>query len=79
MEVSFVVRLQPNEPKQLIIFDVYENNAYEIEQELRRKYKDRLNLVVLIGSVRDTRRIDMVLKSSDLILYIMRQRTSMYH
>lgn len=49
-----------HEPKQLIIFDVYENNAYEIEQELRRKYKDRLNLVVLIGSVRDTRRIDMV-------------------
>ena len=53
-------QLAAHEPKQLIIFDVYENNAYEIEQELRRKYKDRLNLVVLIGSVRDTRRIDMV-------------------
>lgn len=53
-------QITAHEPKQLIIFDVYENNAYEIEQELRRKYKDRLNLVVLIGSVRDTRRIDMV-------------------
>ena len=48
-------QIAAHEPKQLIIFDVYENNAYEIEQELRRKYKDRLNLVV-----RDTRRIDMV-------------------
>lgn len=48
-----------HEPKQLIIFDIYENNAYDIEQELRRKYKD-LNLVVLIGSVRDSRRINMV-------------------
>lgn len=53
-------QIAAHEPKQLIIFDVYENNAYEIDQELRRKYKDRLNLVVLIGSVRDTRRIDMV-------------------
>lgn len=53
-------QIAAHEPKQLIIFDVYENNAYEIEQELRRKYKDRLNLVVLIGSVRDTIRIDMV-------------------
>ncbi len=47
-------------PKQLIIFDIYENNVYEIEQELKRKYKDSLNLVVLIGSVRDSRRINMV-------------------
>lgn len=49
-----------HEPKQLIIFDVYENNAYDIEQELKRKYKEKLNLVVLIGSVRDSRRINMV-------------------
>ncbi len=47
-------------PKQLIIFDIYENNAYEIEQELKRKYGGDLNLVVLIGSVRDSRRIEMV-------------------
>ena len=43
-------------PKQLVIFDIYENNAYDIEQELRETYP-RLNLVVLIGSVRDSRRI----------------------
>ena len=49
-----------HEPKQLIIFDVYENNAYEIEQELKRKYGDGLNLVTLIGSVRDSRCLDSV-------------------
>ncbi|WP_455438290.1 polysaccharide biosynthesis protein [Hungatella hathewayi] len=49
-----------HEPKQLIIFDVYENNAYDIEQELKRKYRDKLDLIVLIGSVRDSRRINMV-------------------
>ncbi len=49
-------------PKCLIIFDVYENNAYEIEQELKRKYP-RLNLVVLIGSVRDSRRINSVFET----------------
>ena len=43
-------------PKQLIIFDIYENNAYDIQMELREKYPD-LDLVVLIGSVRDSRRI----------------------
>lgn len=46
-------------PKQLIIFDIYENNAYSIEQELRRKYPE-LNLIVLIGSVRDSKRINWV-------------------
>ena len=45
-------------PKQLIIFDIYENNAYEIEQELKREYQDSLNLVVLIGSVRDEGKVD---------------------
>lgn len=49
-----------HEPKQLIIFDIYENNAYEIEQELKRKYGSKLNLVTLIGSVRDSRRINDV-------------------
>ena len=53
-------QIAAHEPKQLIIFDIYENNAYEIEQELKRKYGERLNLVVLIGSVRDSRRINMV-------------------
>ncbi len=46
-------------PKQLIIFDVYENNAYEIEQELRERHPE-LNLKVLIGSVRDSRCLDTV-------------------
>lgn len=49
-------------PKQLIIFDIYENNAYEIEQELKRKYPN-LNLLALIGSVRDSRRIDWVFET----------------
>ncbi len=48
-------------PKQLIIFDIYENNAYAIEQELRSKYPN-LNLVVLIGSVRDSRKINQVFR-----------------
>jgi len=43
-----------HEPKMLVIFDVYENNAYEIEQELKDRYP-LLNLKVLIGSVRDSR------------------------
>ena len=46
-------------PKQLIIFDIYENNAYEIQNELKDTYPD-LNLVTLIGSVRDSRRIFQV-------------------
>ncbi len=45
-------------PKRLIIFDIYENNAYEIEQELNRKYGEALDLAVEIGSVRDTKRLD---------------------
>ncbi len=47
-------------PKQLIIFDIYENNAYDIQLELKRKYP-YLDLVVLIGSVRNTARLDRVL------------------
>lgn len=46
-----------NNPKKLIIFDIYENNAYEIEQELKRNYPN-LDLVALIGSVREARRLD---------------------
>lgn len=52
-------QIAEHEPKQLIIFDIYENNAYDIEQELKRKYKN-LNLVVLIGSVRDSRRVEQI-------------------
>ncbi|MBQ8845957.1 MAG: polysaccharide biosynthesis protein [Lachnospiraceae bacterium] len=46
-------------PKQLIIVDIYENNAYEIQQELKRKYP-KLNLVVLIASVRNTNRMNSI-------------------
>lgn len=48
------------EPNQLIIFDIYENNAYDIQQELKSKYP-ALNLAVLIGSVRNTKRIESVM------------------
>ncbi|MBR0207277.1 MAG: polysaccharide biosynthesis protein [Oscillospiraceae bacterium] len=46
-------------PKRLIIFDIYENNAYDIQLELKDKHPE-LDLVVLIGSVRDSRRMDQV-------------------
>ncbi len=46
-------------PKRLIIFDIYENNAYNIQLELRKDHPD-LDLVTLIGSVRDSRRIYQV-------------------
>ena len=49
-------------PRQLIIFEIYENNAYEIQQELKRRYPE-LNLVTLIGSVRNTSRINDVMKT----------------
>ncbi len=49
-------------PKQLIIFDVYENNAYDIQLELKKKYP-YLDLVTLIGSVRDARRIESVFET----------------
>ena len=49
-------QIAAHRPKQLIIFDVYENNAYSIQLELREKYPD-LNLETLIGSVRDSRRM----------------------
>ncbi len=46
-------------PKQLIIFDIYENTTYDVELELREKYPN-MDLRVLIGSVRDSRRINQV-------------------
>ena len=51
-----------NRPKQLVLFDVYENNIYDVEQELKAKYPE-LDLVVLIGSVRDSRRINQVFET----------------
>lgn len=49
-------------PKQLIVFDVYENNAYDLQQELERTFPE-LNLTVLIGSVRNTHRIETVFET----------------
>ena len=48
-----------HQPKTLIVFDVYENNAYDLQQELKDKFPE-LHLVVLIGSVRNTHRIESV-------------------
>lgn len=52
-------QIAANGPRQLIIFDIYENNAYDIQQELMRKYP-YLDLVVLIGSVRNGRKVNSV-------------------
>jgi FlaA1/EpsC-like NDP-sugar epimerase len=49
-------------PRQLIIIDIYENNAYDIQQELKKNYP-HLNLVVLIASVRNTTRMNQIFKT----------------
>ena len=56
------MQVASHRPKQLILFDMYENNIYDIEQEMKTKYPD-LDLVVLIGSVRDSRRITKVFET----------------
>ena len=53
-------RIAKLSPGMLAIFDIYENNAYDIEQELRRTYGDALELKVYIGSVCDAARLDEV-------------------
>lgn len=55
-------QIAAHSPKELIIFDIYENNAYSIQLELKEKYPD-LKLTVLIGSVRDSRRIYQVFET----------------
>lgn len=55
-------QLAAHGPKQLIIFDVYENNAYDIQLELRKNYPD-LNVETIIGSVRDSRKIFQVFET----------------
>lgn len=54
-------QIAAHQPERLIIFDIYENNAYAIQQELREKYPE-MGLTVLIGSVRDSRRLEYVFK-----------------
>lgn len=55
-------QIASHDPKQLVILDIYENNAYQIQQELIRKFPG-LNLQVLIGSVRNTNRVNEVFES----------------
>lgn len=49
-------------PKLLVIFDVYENNAYELYHELKNKYGDRLNIIIVIGTICDRDIVDRVFK-----------------
>ena len=52
-------QIAANHPRRLIILDIYENNAYDIQQELKQKYP-HLDLIVLIGSVRNTNRVNSI-------------------
>ena len=63
-------QIAASNPKTLIIFDIYENNAYEIQQELLRDYKE-LDLHTIIGSVRDYDRLERVFKefTPDLVYH----------
>jgi len=62
-------QIASHNPKQLILFDVYENNAYDIQLELRKKYPN-LDLVTLIGSVRESRKMfDLFKKYRPQIVY----------
>lgn len=56
------MQVAEHQPKQLILFDMYENNIYDVEQEIKERYPE-LELVVLIGSVRDSRRINQVFET----------------
>ena len=59
---ELVRQLAQYEPKQIIIVDIYENNAYEIQQELVLQYGSRFNLVTLISSIRDYDKMDMIFR-----------------
>jgi len=62
-------QIASHNPKKLIIFDIYENNAYEIQNELNFKFP-QLELITLIGSVRDSKRLDYVFRTySPQIVY----------
>ena len=52
-------QIAAHSPKQLVIVDIYENTTYDVQNELKKKFPD-LNLVVLIASVRNTKRIDFI-------------------
>ncbi len=54
-------QIAKRQPKKLIILDIYENNAYEIQQELTRRYRGKLDLAIEIASVREPERIDAII------------------
>ena len=58
-----VRQIAKNDPKQIIIVDIYENNAYDIQQELVLEYGTKLNLVTLISSVRDYDKMELIFKT----------------
>ncbi len=55
-------QIAAHNPKQLVIVDIYENTTYDVQNELRKKFP-RLNLVVLIASVRNTKRMDLIFET----------------
>ncbi len=70
-------QIADNQPKQLIIVDIYENNAYEIQQELKRNHPE-LNLATMIASIRNARKIDKLFEDvSSGYRLSQRRRTSM--
>ena len=56
-------QIASHNPAHLIILDIYENNAYDIQQELVRKYGNKLRLTVEIASVRDAARLDNIFQA----------------
>lgn len=64
-------------PNHLIILDIYENNVYDIQQELKTRYPE-LKLTVLIASVRNTNRMNWILKNTGRKSFTMRPLTNMY-
>lgn len=64
-------QIAAHRPKKLIIFDIYENNLYEIEQELKRQYGTTLEVLSLVGSVREYEIIDEVMRryKPDIVLH----------
>lgn len=59
---ELVRQIAKYDPEQVIIVDIYENNAYDIQQELVLEYGSKLNLVTLISSVRDYNKMDVIFK-----------------
>lgn len=70
-------QIASHSPKKLIIVDIYENNAYDIQQELCRKYP-KLDLTVLIASVRNAERITAFSRNTARTSFTTPRRTSTY-